>query len=157
MSSSEISYAQIEKELLAIVYGCERFGMYTYGAEIEVLSDDKPLESIFKKPLFKVPLRVQRMRLLQKYNLKVRYVPGKFLHIADTLSTAFDQSNVPTDDGMHQDMEYFIHSVIIDLPISDVKLMELRELNCNDPTMQMLHTGMLWRVGPNTNVMSLLL
>jgi len=28
-SSSEISYAQIEEELLAIVYGCERFNMYT--------------------------------------------------------------------------------------------------------------------------------
>ena len=40
---------------------------------------------------------------------------------------------------MHHDMEHFIHSVIIDLPISDVKLMELRELNRNDPTMQMLH------------------
>ena len=47
MSSSEISYAQIEKELLAIVYGCERFNMFTYGADIEVLSDHKPLESIF--------------------------------------------------------------------------------------------------------------
>ena len=80
------------------------------------------------------------MRLrLQKYHLKVRYVPGTFLHIADTLSRAFDQSNVPTDDGMHQDMEYCILSVIIDLLISDVKLMELRELNCSDPTMQMLH------------------
>ena len=82
MSSSEIGYAQIEKELLAIVYGCQRFNMYTHGAEIEVLSDHKPQESIFKKPLFKVPPRLQRMRLrLQKYHLKVRYVPGTFLHI----------------------------------------------------------------------------
>ena len=114
--------------------------MYTDGAEIEVLSDHKPLESIFKKSLFKVPPCLQRMRpRLQKYNLKVRYVPGKFLHIADTLSRAFDQSNVPTDDGMHQDMEHFIHSVIINLPIFDVKMMELRQLNYNDPTMQMLH------------------
>ena len=135
MSSSESNYAQIEKKLLAIVYGCERFNMYTYGAEIEVLSDHKPLESIFKKPLFKVPPRLQRMRLrLQKNNLKVRYVPGKFLYIADTLSRAFDQSNAPTDDDMHHGMEHFIHRVIIDLPISDVKLMELRELNCSDPT-----------------------
>ena len=97
MSSSEINYAQIEKELLAIVYGCERFNMYTYGAEIEVLFDHKPLESVFKKPLFRVPPRLQRMRpRLQKYNLKMRYVPGKFLYIADTLSRAFDQSNIPT-------------------------------------------------------------
>jgi hypothetical protein len=140
MSSSEINYAQIEKELLAIVFGCERFNMYTYGAEIEVLSDHKPLESIFKKPLFKVPPRLQRMRLrLQKYNLKVGYIPGKFLYIVDTLSRAFNQFNVPTDNDMHRDMKHLIHTVIIDLPISDVKLMELRERNCNDSTMQMLH------------------
>ena len=36
-------------------------------------------------------------------------------------------------------MEHFIHTVIIDLRISDVKLMELRELNCDDPTEQILH------------------
>ena len=134
MSNSETNYAQIEKELLAIVFGCERFNMYTYGA------DHKPLESILKKTLFKVPPPLQRMRLrLQKYNLKVRFVPGKFLYIADTLSRAFDQSNAPIDSDMHHDMEYYIHCVITNLPISDVKLMELRELNHSDPTMQMLH------------------
>ena len=57
------------------------------------------------------------------YNREVKYVPGKFLYIAE-----FDQS-VPTDDDMRHDIENFIHSVIIDLPISDVKLMELRELH----------------------------
>ena len=126
MSNSETNYAQIEKEFLAIVFGCERFNMYTYGAEIEVLTDHKSLESIFKKTLFKVPPRLQRMRLrLQKYNLKVRFVPEKFLYIADTLSRAFDQSNAPIDNDMHHDMEYLIHCVITNLPISDVKLMEL--------------------------------
>ena len=117
MSSSEINYAQIEKELLAIVSGCERFNMYKYWSETEVLSDHKPLESNFKQPLFNVHPRLQRIRLrLQKYNLKVRYVPRKVLYIAATLSRAFDQSNVPTDDDMHHDMEQFIHSLIIDLP-----------------------------------------
>lgn len=65
--------------------------MYTYGVEIEVLSDYKPLESIFKKLLFKVPPRWPRIRFrLQKYNVKVTYVLGKFLDIADTLSRACD-------------------------------------------------------------------
>ena len=137
MSSSEINCAQIEKELLAIVHVCERFNMDTCGADIEVLTDPKP-ESILKKPLFKVPPGWQRMRLcLQKYYLKERYVPGKFLYIADTLSRAFDQSNVATDDDMERDVEHFIHSAIIDLPISDAKMME--ELICNDTTMHVLH------------------
>ena len=30
---------EIEKELMTIVYGCERFNMYTHGAETEVLLD----------------------------------------------------------------------------------------------------------------------
>ena len=62
MSNPEVNYAHMEKELLDIVFGCERFNMYTYVTEIEVLSDQKPLESIFKKPLFKVPPRL-RLRL----------------------------------------------------------------------------------------------
>ena len=58
ISNPEVNHAHMEKELLAIDFGCERFNMYTYGTEIEVLSDHKPLESIFKKPLFKVPPRL---------------------------------------------------------------------------------------------------
>ena len=60
MSNSEINYAPIEKEMLAIVFGSERFNMYTHGAEVEVHSDHKPLEIIFKKRLFKVPPRLKK-------------------------------------------------------------------------------------------------
>ena len=42
---------------------------------------------------------------------------------------------MPSDSDMHKDMEYFIHSVVSSLPISDVKLKELRDLNSNDLTM----------------------
>ena len=52
---------------------------------------------------------------LQKYNLKVRIVPGKFIYIADTLARAFNQSSVPTDKDIHSDMEHYIHSVIANL------------------------------------------
>ena len=102
LSNSEINYAPIEKEMLAIVFGCERFNMYTYGGEVEVHSDHKPLESIFKKPLYKVPPRLQRMRLrLQKYDIKIKYVPGKFQYIADTLSRVCNESSMPSDSDMH--------------------------------------------------------
>lgn len=54
-------YAQIEKELLAIVYGCEMFKQYVYGKTVHVETDHKPLETVFKKSLQKVPPRLQRM------------------------------------------------------------------------------------------------
>ena len=59
---------------------------------------------------------------------------------------------MPSDSDMHKDMEYFIHSVVSSLPISDVKLKELRDLNSNDPTMQ-CYTNTLYRVGLLISVM----
>ena len=44
-------YAQIEKELLAIVFGCKRFYQCLYGKPVTIETDHKPLENIFRKPL----------------------------------------------------------------------------------------------------------
>ena len=78
MKPSEIQYAQIEKEFLAIVYGCEKFNQYIYGREIITQTDHKPFESIMKKPLANTPQRIQRLLIrLQKYQLCVQYIPEK--------------------------------------------------------------------------------
>lgn len=46
LSKSEVKYAQIEKELLAITFACDRFHFYLYAREFTVESDHKPLESL---------------------------------------------------------------------------------------------------------------
>ena len=89
LTTSERRYANIERELLAIVWGAEKFHTYVYGRRIIVETDHKPLEPIFKKPLNAAPPRLQRMLLkLTKYDLDVRYVPGKTQVISDCLSRA---------------------------------------------------------------------
>ena len=88
LTKTEQRYAQIEKECLAIVFSCERFSQYLLGRnKITVQSDHKPLETIFKKPLFSAPKRLQRMLLrLQGYSLDVKYKQGCKMYIADFLS-----------------------------------------------------------------------
>ena len=62
-------YAQIEKELLAVQFGCTRFDDFLYGRTVEVETNHIPLERIFQKPLHSTPLRLQRMMLqLQCYD-----------------------------------------------------------------------------------------
>ena len=98
LNSAENNYAQIEKELLAIVFVCEKFHYYIYGFPINVQSDHKPLESIMQKPLCQVSPRLQRMLLkLQKYNFTVKYTRGKDMHIADALSRAHLSDTVEND------------------------------------------------------------
>jgi len=71
-------YAQIEKELDAVMFGCDKFYQYLFGRVFEVETDHKPLETIMKKPLAETPLRLQKMLLrLQKYNMTVKYKKGK--------------------------------------------------------------------------------
>lgn len=78
MTESQQNYAQIEKELFAILFGCTRFHKFVYGSKVLVETDHKPLVSLFDKPLYKIPARLQRFMLrLQLYNLSVAYKPGK--------------------------------------------------------------------------------
>ena len=88
MTSSECRYAQIEKECLSLMYACEKFHEYVYGTTFLGETDHKPLVSIHQKSLCDMTPRLQRMFLrLRRYDLKLDYTPGKFLVIADTLST----------------------------------------------------------------------
>ena len=98
LSKTEQRYATIEKECLAIVFGCERFNQYLARLDkINVETDHKPLESIFRKSLLYAPSRLQRMLLrLQRYSLSVSYRPGSQMLLADHLSRAAQHENCST-------------------------------------------------------------
>ncbi|XP_031335047.1 uncharacterized protein K02A2.6-like [Photinus pyralis] len=117
LTNSEIKYAQIEKEMLAIDFACQKFHYLIYGVQnISINTDHKPLVSIFKKDLYVVTPRLQRLRLrLLKYDLDVSYKPGKYLYIADTLSRAY----LVTPGYDDPDLEYAIHTLVNYLPVSD--------------------------------------
>ena len=87
LTETEQCYANIEQELLAIVFGCEQFRTYIYGCAFEVESDHKPLGIICPKNLTAAPPRLQWMLLrLKEYDMVTKYRPGKEILLADGLS-----------------------------------------------------------------------
>ena len=89
LTVAEKAYAQIEKELLAIVFGCRKFHHLVYGRFFDVETDHLPLLRIFEKPLSQIPLRLQKMILkLQPYNFKLVSKSGTEIPVADALSRA---------------------------------------------------------------------
>ena len=87
LTDTETRYTNIERELLAIVFTCQRFNTYVLGRPFTVESNHKPLEMIHQKSLASAPPRLQRMLLqLQQYDVTIRYRPGKEMLLADALS-----------------------------------------------------------------------
>ena len=142
MTDAEVNYAQIEKELLAIVFGVERFEQYVHGRPVKIETDHKPLESIFKKTLVSAPKRLQRMMLrLQKYNLTVVYKKGSEMYLADTLSRAFIQSS-SNEDIMRGEVAKDTESInmVQYLPVSETTQNTIRSAMESDPVMKELKT-----------------
>ena len=138
LTDAETRYAQIEKELLAAVWACEKFIQYTFGRHTTVISDHRPLESILKKALSTAPKRLQGMLMrLQKYDIDLIYVPGKNLLLADTLSRAY----LPTTEGRHSDFEQ-VHA-LHHLAITDTRLEAIREATGADDVMTTLKNTIL--------------
>lgn len=85
LSDCERRYSQTEKEALALVWACEKLHPYVYGRQFDLVTDHKPLETIYS-PRSKPCARIERWVLrLQPYDFKVVYVSGKET-IADPLS-----------------------------------------------------------------------
>ena len=135
LNPTEQDYAQIEKEMYAIVFGTERFHQYIYGRNVTVTTDHKPLEAILSKPLSAAPARLQRMMLrLQKYDLTVHHKPGKEIPVADTLS----RLHLNEVDNTHEAFDAQVHLVVTNLPVSDQKMSDLQACTASDPDMQQL-------------------
>ena len=136
LSSAETRYAQIEKELLAIVFACDRFEAYIYGRDIvHVETDHRPLEFIVLKPLNNAPKRLQRMLLqLQKYSLQVKYKKGEQMFLADTLSHAYLQE-VNMCEFAHS-LEEIDHTV--SLVFSEDRVKQIKHASTDDPVLQEL-------------------
>ena len=63
LTPAERRYLQIEKELLAQLFGMEHNHQYVYSRKVILWPDHKPLVSITKKPLAAAPKRNQRILL----------------------------------------------------------------------------------------------
>ena len=77
LTDTEMRYSQTEKEALAIVWGVEHFHIYVYGHEFVLVTDHKPLETIYGNRNYKTSARIERWVLrLQPYSFKIQYKPG---------------------------------------------------------------------------------
>ena len=141
MSSTEQRYAQIEKEVLAITWACQRFNNYLLGLHFHIETDHKPLVPLLgTKSLEDLPPRVQRFRLrLMRYAYTISHVPGGNMVTADALSRAPVKWAIPTKDlAFQEETAAYVNAVYQGLPASFSHLEQIRNCQSNDPVCQLI-------------------
>lgn len=123
LTDVEQRYSQTEREALAVVWGCERFHLYLYGIDFDLLTDHKALQAIFS-PASKPPARIERWVLrLQPYRYRVIHVSGP-RNIADCFSRLTQTRTGPSvssDGGDHYARFVVSHVVPAALKQSDIQ------------------------------------
>lgn len=126
LTQSQQAYSQIEKE-----------HQYIYGRNTIVSTDHKPIVSLFNKPIYNIPPRLQRIMLrLQPYDLNVTYKPGKYLYIADTLSRAALPEHSLQE--LESDLDLHVTLVIKAVSVSPNKLKEIQFNTSKDQELSVL-------------------
>ena len=110
-----------------------------------MVTDHKPLESVFKKSLLSAPCRLQRMLLrLQRYNLSVRYTPGSQMFLADHLSRAARREMVKSEESIQVfSLELENTNPMHTLKVTPERLDQLQRCTGQDEALQTLKTTIL--------------
>lgn len=125
LTQYEQNYAQIEKEMVGLSFGAEKFKPFIYGMEnVLFQTDHQPLVSIFKKPVHQITNnRLKKLRLkMMIFNPVVEYLPGKEMYLADLLSRNCIQDDVEDDPEMLE----VVHEVTINLPMAPDVVAQLK-------------------------------
>ena len=136
LTPTQQKYSPMEKEMLAVLVGCNKFHQYLYGAKnVLIITDHKPLEAIFKKDLAHTPTRLAKMVLqLRKYDLVVKWKPGKSMFLPDTLSHAYIASSMDEDIDSHIEVE--VHMLQQSLPMTNQRYKQLQQETRKDQELQ---------------------
>ena len=75
---------------------------------------------------------------LQRYDMRIEYLPGKSMHVADTLSRAPVHEDFSGQDELAESAQEVLATEIVREGISDPTLDEVRMLTSTDQAMQKL-------------------
>ena len=148
LSDAEKNYHNIEIEMLAVTWGCEKMSKYLHGLRhFVVQTDHKPLIPILNyKPLAEMTPRIQRMRMrLLKFSFAAEYVKGKELADADALSRAPWSQATKEDEIVEQEIAAHVDTVIGNIPATEPRIDEIKNETKADAVLQelinMVHKG----------------
>ena len=81
LTQAQKNYAQVQKEVLAVIYGVQKFHKYIYGVKFKLVTDNARVKAIFKHSRATLSIAVARLSrwalILANYEYIIEHRPGK--------------------------------------------------------------------------------
>ena len=112
LSEAEQNYAYIER----VVFSLETFKHFTSGRQTNIITDHKPLTSLFSKCLAYTSPRLARMMLhISDYNANVLYQKGSKMFLSDALSHLSSHNTRQGKQSEIKGLNISVHDVEMDV------------------------------------------
>lgn len=147
LSDTQRRYSQIQKEALAIVFALHKFHQYLYGRQFILVTDHKPLLSLFGPNKATPALAANRLAhwvlLLNQYNYTIEYRKTSLHGNADALSRLpSGPDNIFDGEEKEADVDMVCAIKTIDSQLNPTNPGMLAKESSRDPVIaNMVHTG----------------
>ncbi|KAL7834774.1 hypothetical protein SRHO_G00290210 [Serrasalmus rhombeus] len=135
LNKAESNYAQIEREALGIVFGVRKFHQYLFGRKFTLLTDHRPLTTIFGPHVGIPSLAASRMQrwalLLSAHSYDIKYRKSELHANADGLS----RLPLPVTHAEPKQAEIFYFQQVEDAPVTSS---QVQRHTRNDPLLSKL-------------------
>ena len=137
LSTTELNYSNIEWELLGLLFTITHFKHFTYGRLVHIITDHKPLVSLFRKSLVDSSPRLTRM-LIQflDYTLEVTYQPVAQMHLSDAISRLSTHDN--SKGTTIENLDISTHAIEELTSFNSLSVDKICQHTTKDQTMQLL-------------------
>ena len=137
LSEAEQNYANIERELLSVVFSLETFKHFTSGRQMTIITDHKLLTSLFSKCLANTSPRLARMMLcISDYDANVFYQKGSKMFLSDALSHLLSHNTRQGKQSEIKGLNISVHDVEMD--VCETTLNKICVHSKTDPTLSLV-------------------